>query len=170
MDVVDSSTRSRMMSSIRGKNTLPERQVRRYLHCAGLRFRLHSAGLPGKPDLVLPRYRAVIMVHGCFWHRHGGCRFCTTPATRPEFWHQKFARNVQRDAEKEAELQGLGWTVFTVWECETSDELALDQLFWRIVALSDERGDDLGDPRAARLNGVSAISPKSAGVVVRDKC
>ena len=94
VDNVDAATRSRMMSAIRGRDTSPERIVRRYLHGAGLRFRLGGAGLPGRPDIVLPRHRVALFVHGCFWHRHEGCRFTTTPATNADFWKTKFARNV----------------------------------------------------------------------------
>lgn len=117
VDIVDSQTRSRMMSGIRGKNTRPEMLLRRALHARGFRFRLHRADLPGKPDLVLPRFQAVILVHGCFWHRHPGCRLATTPATRPEFWRDKFAGTVERDARNLEALSSLGWRVGTVWEC-----------------------------------------------------
>ena len=96
-DIVDSQTRSRMMSGIRGKNTKPELALRRSLHALGFRYRLHAKGIPGKPDIVMPKYRAVIFVHGCFWHRHAGCRYATVPATRPEFWATKFDANVVRD-------------------------------------------------------------------------
>src|SRR5690606_8341446 len=97
MDIVDPSTRSRMMKGIRGRDTEPERIVRQYLHAAGLRFRLGGAGLPGRPDVVLPRHRVALFVHGCFWHRHEGCRFTTTPATNADFWQSKFASNTARD-------------------------------------------------------------------------
>jgi DNA mismatch endonuclease (patch repair protein) len=117
-DVVDKATRSRMMSGIRGKNTRPELIVRRSLHAASFRYRLHVGSLPGQPDIVLPRYRAAILVHGCFWHRHSGCRFATTPATRPEFWLEKFQQNVMRDRRNHDALVGQGWRVATVWECD----------------------------------------------------
>ena len=126
-----------MMSAIRGKDTGPEMSVRQYLHACGLRYRLHQEGLPGRPDLVFPRYRTVVFVHGCFWHRHLGCRFATTPATRAEFWTGKFARNVARDKVNAAALAAMGWKVLTIWECETRDPLALDQLFWRVLSGSE---------------------------------
>lgn len=131
-DVVDSATRSRMMSGIRGKDTRPEIAVRRGLHAAGFRFRLHAARLPGKPDLVLPRWRAVVFVHGCFWHRHPGCRFATTPATRPEFWATKFESNRQRDQRAVDALQVAGWRVATVWECDIrkGDEAVQSLIEW----------------------------------------
>jgi DNA mismatch endonuclease (patch repair protein) len=131
-DVVDPGTRSRMMRGIKGRDTKPEMLVRRYLHAVGIRFRLHARSLPGRPDIVIPGRRVAIFVHGCFWHRHMGCRFATTPASRREFWEDKFSRNVERDARKEAELEQLGWRVFTVWECETRDPSNLDRLAWRI--------------------------------------
>ena len=129
------------MSGIRGKDTRPEMLVRRYLHACGLRFRLHLGGLPGHPDLVFPRYRTVVFVHGCFWHRHTGCRLATTPATRAEFWAGKFARNVARDQSDAAALTAMGWQVLTIWECETRDPLALDQLFWRIHSAGEQTHD-----------------------------
>jgi len=135
-DVVDSKTRSKMMASIGQKGTRPELLVRRYLHAAGLRFRLHAKHLPGTPDLVLSHYRTAIFVHGCFWHRHQGCRLSTNPATRPEFWASKFASNVRRDLEATAALSDAGWLVLTIWECEAEDEFALDSCFWNIVAAS----------------------------------
>ena len=117
-DVVDAATRSRMMSGIRGRDTQPERVLRSALFARGLRFRLHRRDLPGRPDLVLSRYRAVIFVHGCFWHRHPGCRFSTRPATNVRFWSDKLAANVARDASRLDELRALGWRVAVVWECE----------------------------------------------------
>lgn len=116
-DVVDKATRSRMMAGIRGKNTKPELQLRRLLHRAGFRYRIHANRLPGKPDLVFKRYNAVILVHGCFWHKHPGCRWATTPASNSEFWKEKLQKNVDRDIRNIAELRSLGWRVCTVWEC-----------------------------------------------------
>lgn len=118
MDVVDSATRSRMMAGIRSKDTKPEMAVRRYLHARGFRYRLHVRDLPGSPDLVLPKYRAAILVHGCFWHRHSGCRFATTPTSNVERWDAKFQANIGRDAKKLASLEEAGWRVIVVWECE----------------------------------------------------
>jgi DNA mismatch endonuclease (patch repair protein) len=116
-DVVDPATRSRMMAGIRGRNTTPEILLRRRLHCEGFRFRLHVAGLPGRPDIVLPGRRIAILVHGCYWHRHEGCHWSTTPASNMNFWGAKFARNRERDAEVMAALRETGWRVATVWEC-----------------------------------------------------
>ncbi|KAB1069983.1 DNA mismatch endonuclease Vsr [Methylobacterium planeticum] len=113
--------RSALMQRIRGKNTKPELLVRRLIHSMGYRFRLHRRDLPGRPDLVFPSRRKVIFVHGCFWHRHLGCKKASTPTTRRDFWQTKFAQNVERDARKERELQQAGWDVFVVWECETGD-------------------------------------------------
>ena len=119
-DVVDRATRSRMMSAIRGPDTRPELEVRRLLHREGLRFRLHAA-LPGKPDLVFPKYEAVVFVHGCFWHRHPNCRYATTPASNQEFWQAKFNANVARDKRVVARLRREGWRVFTVWACRITE-------------------------------------------------
>ncbi len=105
------------MSGIGAKDTKPELALRRALHARGYRYRLHDKRLPGKPDIVLPRYKAVIFVHGCFWHRHPNCRYATTPATRPEFWAKKFRGNVERDKRNQAALTDLGWRVAVVWEC-----------------------------------------------------
>lgn len=105
------------MSGIRSKDTQPELIVRSFLHRKGLRFRLH-AKLPGKPDLVFPKYKTAVFVHGCFWHRHRGCKFTTTPKTRPEFWEAKFASNVKRDAVVKERLESLGWRVIVVWACQ----------------------------------------------------
>lgn len=117
MDIVDSSTRSRMMSGIRGKNTAPEMQVRRFLHARGYRYRIHRKDLPGKPDLVLSRLKVCIFVHGCFWHRHPGCVYATTPKTRHKFWEEKFQKNVNRDLANIDALESAGWHVLIVWEC-----------------------------------------------------
>lgn len=116
-DIVDSQTRSRMMRGITGKNTRPEMALRSALHRRGLRFGLHRKDLPGKPDIVMPRFNAVIFVHGCFWHRHEHCRLATTPQTRPQFWRDKFAANVARDRSNLARLDEAGWRTAIVWEC-----------------------------------------------------
>ncbi len=116
-DIVDPQTRSRMMSRIRGRNTRPEVGLRRALHARGLRYRLHDRRLPGRPDIVFPRFRAACFVHGCFWHRHSGCRYATTPATRAAFWAAKFEANVIRDARNRLDLLAVGWRVAVVWEC-----------------------------------------------------
>lgn len=116
-DIVNKETRSRMMAGIRGKDTKPEMALRRALHARGLRYRLHVKGIPGRPDLLFPKFKAAVFVHGCFWHRHDGCRYTTTPATRTEFWQSKFADNVARDASVCEALTGAGWRVATVWEC-----------------------------------------------------
>ena len=113
-----SEVRSRNMAAIRGKDTAPELAIRRILHAMGLRFRLHRKDLPGRPDIVLPKHRTVVFVHGCFWHRHENCRHTTTPKTRQEFWQTKFAANVERDRRNQTDLQQLGWRVIVVWECE----------------------------------------------------
>lgn len=117
-DVVDRATRSRMMSGIRGRDTKPELVVRKYLHAAGLRFRLAPKDLPGKPDIVLPKYHTVVFVHGCFWHRHQRCRYATVPSTNKLFWAEKFAANVERDRRMQRQLRSSGWQVFVIWECQ----------------------------------------------------
>jgi DNA mismatch endonuclease (patch repair protein) len=117
VDIVDRATRSRMMAGIKGRDTKPERVVRSQLHRAGFRFRLHRRDLPGSPDIVLPRWNAVIFVHGCFWHRHPGCSKASTPRTRARFWNAKFAGNIERDRRNLLALRRLGWRVKVVWEC-----------------------------------------------------
>jgi DNA mismatch endonuclease (patch repair protein) len=115
-DIVDAATRSRMMAGIRGKDTAPELIVRRGLHALGFRFLLHDRRLPGKPDMVLPRWRAVVFVQGCFWHGHD-CPLFKWPRTREAFWREKIGRNRARDAESEALLDAAGWRVLKIWEC-----------------------------------------------------
>jgi DNA mismatch endonuclease (patch repair protein) len=115
-DVVDKEIRSRMMSGIRGQDTHPEILVRTLLHASGFRFRLHVKNLPGKPDIVLPKYKAVVLVHGCFWHGHG-CRFFKWPTTRAEFWRAKIERNRENDEKAVSALVAGGWRVAIVWEC-----------------------------------------------------
>lgn len=130
-------SRSENMARIRGKDTEPELAVRRLVHALGYRYRLHRRDLPGSPDLAFPGRRAVIFVHGCFWHRHEGCKNCTAPKTRIEFWQDKFAKNVVRDRKAVADLERLGWRVMTVWECET--EGSPTDLGARVVSFLDDR-------------------------------
>lgn len=134
-DILTSSQRHHCMSRIRGKNTKPEILVRKGLHARGFRFRLHNKKLPGSPDIVLPKYGVAIMVNGCFWHGHKGCRYATEPKTNIEFWETKIARNLHRDEVTTAHLEALGWTVITVWECELRNSSQLDE---RLNALAED--------------------------------
>ena len=113
-----SDQRSRNMSAIKSKNTKPEITVRKLLHSMGYRFRLHRKDLPGSPDIVLPKYKTVIFVHGCFWHRHENCKYATTPKTRKEFWEKKFRENINRDNLNQANLSLKGWKIIIIWECQ----------------------------------------------------
>ena len=121
MDKVSPEKRSWTMAQVKGRNTKPEKAVRSLLHRMGYRFRLQRDDLPGKPDIVLPKYRTVIFVHGCFWHRHSGCKRASTPVDNADYWRRKFERNVARDAEDSAALKSQGWQVLVVWECELRD-------------------------------------------------
>jgi DNA mismatch endonuclease (patch repair protein) len=117
VDIVSEAVRSRMMAAIGGADTKPEMAVRRFLHGQGFRYRLHVRSLPGSPDLVLAKYRLAIFVHGCFWHRHAGCRFATVPDKNFEKWQCKFNQNVRRDGRALEELSAMGWRVMVIWEC-----------------------------------------------------
>lgn len=117
-NVLDDEARRKMMAGFRSKNTKPEMVVRRTLHRLGFRFRLHRHDLPGKPDIVLPCHRLAILVHGCFWHQHTGCRDARMPRTRQDYWTAKFKRNLERDAQTVQALTKLGWRVAVIWECE----------------------------------------------------
>lgn len=121
MDRISKQRRSWNMSRIRSENTSPEKSVRSALHRIGLRFRLHQRKLKGRPDIVLPRFHTVIFVHGCFWHRHPGCRLAYVPKTRIAFWQKKFDDNVSRDRRTCRDLRKSGWRVLVVWECKTTD-------------------------------------------------
>lgn len=121
-DTISAERRSWNMSRIAGRNTKPELLLRSLLHRAGFRFRLHTKDLPGKPDIVLPKYRIAIFVHGCFWHRHPGCANATLPSTRSDFWAAKLDGNVERDARNIAALEEAGWTVLIVWECDLKSD------------------------------------------------
>ena len=127
MDKISPEKRSRNMARVKGKNTKPEMLVRSLLHKMGYRFRLHVKKLSGNPDIVLPRYKAVIFVHGCFWHGHEGCKRATMPATGTEFWHAKITSNKQRDKRNIAALKNSGYRCLTIWQCEVKDIEALKQ-------------------------------------------
>lgn len=138
MDNTDPATRSAVMSRIRSRDTKPEMAVRRALHAAGLRYRLHRKELPGRPDLVFPGRRIALFVHGCFWHQHG-CRLSHAPASRLEYWEPKLRRNKERDAGNVEALEAAGWTVMQVWECETRMPAFLAELAKRIATSPPKR-------------------------------
>ena len=130
-DVHDIATRRYNMSKIKGKDTKPEVMVRKFLHTHGFRYRLHDKKLSGKPDIVLPKYNTIIMVHGCFWHGHEGCKYFVIPKTRTEWWLDKINSNKRKDTENEKQLKALGWQVLTVFECDLKPdkrELTLSQI------------------------------------------
>ncbi len=115
------------MSRIKSRDTKPEKKVRSFLHRNGYRFRLHRKDLPGRPDIVLPKYHTVIFVHGCFWHRHSGCKLAYTPKTRTAFWNEKFRKNVERDENAVSQLENAGWIVIVIWECQADDDAVLKE-------------------------------------------
>jgi DNA mismatch endonuclease (patch repair protein) len=127
-NTLDDAARRKMMAGFRSKDTKPEMLVRRALHRLGYRFRLHRRDLPGKPDIVLPKHRTAILVHGCFWHQHAGCRDARMPRTRQDYWTEKFRRNLERDRGTEAALRELGWKVYVIWECEARSAVLPDRL------------------------------------------
>jgi len=127
--------RYRIMASIRKRDTRPEMAVRRALHARGLRFRLHRTDLPGTPDLVLPGRRLAILVHGCFWHQHPGCKLARTPSANTGYWGPKLERNVERDGRTREALKDLGWQVLVVWECEALNDTRLAEITSRIAAI-----------------------------------
>jgi len=127
-DVHSKEVRSYNMSRIRSKNTKPEIIVRKFLHAAGFRFRLHNKNLPGTPDIVLPKYKTAVFIHGCFWHGHQNCRYFVVPKTRTEWWQNKIYRNAANDDKAASELKVLGWKVIEVWECSLKKDLLKDSL------------------------------------------
>ena len=141
--------RSAQMARIRGRDTKPELRVRKALHAAGLRFRLHDRRLPGAPDIVLPGRNTVVFVHGCFWHRHPGCPAARMPKSRLEFWKPKLDSNRVRDSRQSRAIEALGWRVFVIWECETKSEVALRALARRISSLSRRAGHSRAHRRTA---------------------
>lgn len=139
MDVLTTEQRSAVMSRVRSKNTRPELKVRMLLHGLGFRFRVHRRDLPGHPDIVLPRFRTVVFVHGCFWHRHANCTKTTVPASNADFWASKFVANKRRDRRIQNDLRKRGWRVIVVWECETLAPARLsDRLDKALHAAVDE--------------------------------
>ena len=134
MDTISPSKRSEIMSHIRSQDTKPEIAVRSFLHRHGFRFHLHVKSLPGHPDIVLPKYKTVIEVRGCFWHRHQGCRIATVPASNIDFWQRKFQRNIARDKKNADAIRRLGWKLIVVWECQIRQPHFLERLPARIKA------------------------------------
>jgi DNA mismatch endonuclease (patch repair protein) len=133
MDRLDSNRRSWNMGQIKGRNTIPEVVVRSMLHRSGFRFSLHRKDLPGKPDIVLPKRQTVIFVHGCFWHRHQGCKQCYMPKSNIDFWQTKFGKNVERDRRNVLALRKAGWRVLVIWECELADRERLQRKLRKLL-------------------------------------
>ena len=127
-DVFDPQKRSAIMRAVRSANTSPELVVRKLLHAMGYRFRLHRRDLPGRPDIVLPRHRKIVLVHGCFWHQHHGCKRAVRPQTNVEFWNAKLEKNLARDAEKLHALEAAGWEVLVLWQCQTTRKEELERI------------------------------------------
>lgn len=156
MDSVDKLTRSKIMSRVRGKNTTPELIVRSVTHAMGYRFRLHRKDLPGKPDLVFPGRKKIVLVNGCFWHLHS-CERYKIPKTNEEFWLRKLKLNQQRDQVVEEKLKALGWSVLTIWECEIKDKGKLERILTAFLGPA-------GQPRRSicvedEASGISTTSP-----------
>jgi DNA mismatch endonuclease (patch repair protein) len=138
-DVFTAEERSRVMRSVRGKNTNPEMRVRRAAHAMGLRYALHKKSLPGTPDVAFVSRKVALYVHGCFWHRHEGCRLASTPQSNAEFWAAKFERNVARDLRVRQEMENLGWRIEIIWECETKKADLLQTIICERVLGRDTR-------------------------------
>jgi DNA mismatch endonuclease (patch repair protein) len=139
MDPLSKEKRSWNMSRIRSEDTAPEMRVRSALHRAGFRFRLHSSKLPGKPDIILPKYKTVIFVNGCFWHRHPDCKRATMPSSNVNYWQKKFQRTVERDKEEVRQLENADWTVYVIWECEAKKKEVLESLLKKIRSNISEK-------------------------------
>jgi DNA mismatch endonuclease, patch repair protein len=138
MDRVSRERRSANMAAIRGKNTVPELAVRSVLRQLGVGYRVHDKSLKGRPDVVMKGRRKVIFVHGCFWHRHQGCRLCYEPKSRAAFWAEKFAKNIQRDARNMADLHDRGWDILIIWECQTLDAIVLKNRVAHFLGLTTD--------------------------------
>ena len=164
-DTVDKETRSRMMSSVRTKDTKLELDIRRRLFAMGFRYRLHRKDLPGRPDMVFPKYRSVVFVHGCFWHYHG-CHLSSIPETRRSWWKKKLEDNARRDSEAVFELRNLGWRVLTIWECgfrrpKTNRAEALDTITARAASFLKSKRRLLEIPRLS--HGGTKNKPEKGG-------
>ena len=141
-DVHDKITRSYNMSQIKGKDTKPEMLVRKYIFSKGFRYRIHDKKLPGKPDIVLPKLKVVVFIHGCFWHGHSDCRYFVMPKTRTEWWLKKIERNKQLDSENLLKLKGDGWKVFTIFECKLKPDLrakTLENLVKELKKIAEQK-------------------------------
>lgn len=152
IDRLTPQRRSWLMSRVRGKNTTPEIRVRKCAHALGLRFRIHRADLPGKPDIVFPKRKLAVFVHGCYWHRHPGCRKATAPSSK--FWTLKFRLNVKRDIKVKAALKKLGWHVAIIWECETKDPYRLQEIITKRLLGARRRRGGIPDRRRPRISPV----------------
>lgn len=139
VDTLTPEKRSWNMSRIRSTNTKPEIIVRQVLHAMGYRFRLHNPNIPGKPDIILPKYKSVIFVHGCFWHRHKDCKYAYNPKSKVEFWQKKFAGNKIRDQFIENKLSELGWNQIVIWECETKDKNHIQKILKGFLNVRNKR-------------------------------
>ncbi len=148
-DIVTPERRSAMMARIGSRDTKPELRVRRTAHSLGLRFRLHRRDLPGTPDLVFPKLRVAVFVHGCYWHRHEGCTKAYTPKSRVDFWQAKFRANVERDARAMEKLRAMGWNPVVIWECETVDPGRLAEIIKTRIRGSADREQARGNPGTA---------------------
>lgn len=136
-DNLSKETRSYNMSRIRSKNTRPEMLVRKFLHSEGYRYRLHVKDLPGKPDIILPKYKAVIFIHGCFWHSHQNCKYSVTPKSNLAYWIPKLERNITKDAENETKLLQMGWNIIKIWECALKPKHIVETLQKLVSKLND---------------------------------
>ena len=153
MDTISKAARSVLMAKIRSRDSKPERTLRSAMHLAGLRFRLHRAGLPGTPDIVLPATQIAIFVHGCFWHQHPGCKLASSPRSNTDYWLPKLQRNVRRDRRVAYALRRLGWAVLTVWECQIRKEASLAAALNRIHACVQKRKDQNATKSILRRGG-----------------
>lgn len=142
MDVHDKKTRSYNMSRIKGKNTKPEETVRKYLFSHGFRYRKNDKRLPGTPDIVLPKYKTVIFVNGCFWHGHEGCKYFVYPQNNAEFWKNKIRINIERDQKIERQLTELGWRIITIWECQLKPKMREENLLKLLEELEAVNGSN----------------------------
>lgn len=159
-DIKNKEERSQNMAAIRSKDTKPEMLVRRYLHAAGFRYRLHDRKLPGTPDMVFPSLHTVIFIHGCFWHGHENCKYFRLPKSNEEFWRDKISRNIERDAEIHAELEKQNWNVIVIWECDLKNKLQREETLKKIARqLSDIRHHSDSSPN---YTVAEAAEPKAA--------